>query len=95
MAVLGVWANLREKYLKKNEPNVYRLLQEQNKLEEHLLSYDKTYESYAKRLMVEYADRRGVNEELRKRDFYVYLKMSYEICQIVLKKLTEEIMAGK
>lgn len=55
----GVWWQLREGFLKKNQPELYKSLIERGKLEEYLTSYQETYsnrgEKMAEKLAEEHA----------------------------------------
>ena len=93
--MVGQWGRLREKYLKKHEPDVYRVLKEQDKLEEHLAMYQDTYSEYARQLMRKLHTERGIDDDLRQRDMYAFLRESYFVCKDVIQQVKREILSGK
>ena len=81
----GVWGNLREKYLREKNPELYAAMLEMRELEEYLTSYQKSYSQRAEKIFEKLLLKRGISKELYEKDSLEWL--------LETEKLQEEVKA--
>ncbi len=81
----GVWGNMREKYLREKNPELYAAMLEKGELEEYLTSYQKSYSKRAEKIFEELLLKRGISKELYEKDFLEWI--------LETEKLEEEVKA--
>ena len=71
---IGVWGQRHYNYLKKHCPTVINVMRLKGTLEQYLTDFDRdTQETYDK-MILQYAEIEGVNEELKRRDQMEYTR---------------------
>ena len=87
----GVWGQLREEYMRTNEPRLYKALLEDGELEVYLTSYQVAYSNRAEKMSEELAAERGINEELYKNDSLAWILATEKIQEEIHSTLEKEI----
>ena len=64
----GPWACVREAYLKKMKPEMWKELVETGKADEYLKDIEEEYSEKAERLMNQLMEQQGATEDLKRRD---------------------------
>ena len=87
----GVWGRMREDYLKREKPTIYRHLVKSGELIEYLDGYQRAYSKRAAALDVELSKARGLDDVLMKRDPLRWILLAGQIHLEVLNRLEQEI----
>jgi len=64
----GPWACVKEAYLKKEKPEMWKELVETGKADEYLKDIEEEYSEKATRLMNQLMEQQGATEELKRKD---------------------------
>ena len=87
----GVWGNLREKYLREKNPELYAAMLEMRELEEYLTSYQKSYSQRAEKIFEELSAKYRVNEELYEKNKLEWIMATEKLQEEVKAILKKEI----
>ena len=87
----GVWGRMREDYLKREKPAIYRHLMKSGELMEYLDGYQRAYSKRAAALDAELSKERGLTDDLMERDALQWILLAGQIHLEVLKRLEYEI----
>ena len=87
----GVWGNMREKYLREKNPELYAAMLSTGGLEEYLTSYQKSYSQRAEKLFEKLLLKRGISKELYEKDSLEWIleteKLQEEVKEILKKEI--------
>ena len=87
----GVWGRMREDFLKREHPAIYRHLMKSGELMEYLNGYQQAYSKRAAALDAELSKARGLDDVLMKRDPLRWILLAGQIHLEVLRRLEQEI----
>ncbi len=87
----GVWGRMREDYLKREKPAIYRHLVKSGELIEYLDGYQRAYSKRATALDAELSKERGLTDDLMERDSLRWILLAGQIHLEVLRRLEQEI----
>ena len=87
----GVWGRMREDFLKREKPAIYRHLIKSGELMEYLEGYQRAYSKRAAALDAELSKARGLDDVLMKRDPLRWILLAGQIHLEVLRRLEQEI----
>ena len=87
----GVWGRMREDYLKREKPAIYRHLIKSGELMEYLDGYQRAYSKRAAELDDELSKERGLTDDLMERDSLRWILLAGQIHLEVLRQLEQEI----
>ena len=87
----GVWGRMREDYLKREKPAIYRHLMKSGELMEYLDGYQRAYSKRAAELDDELSKERGLTDDLMERDSLRWILLAGQIHLEVLRQLKAEI----
>ena len=87
----GVWGRMREDYLKREKPAIYRHLIKSGELMEYLDGYQRAYSKRAAALDAELSKERGLTDDLMERDALQWILLAGQIHLEVLRQLEQEI----
>ena len=87
----GVWGRMREDYLKREKPAIYRHLIRSGELMEYLEGYQRAYSKRAAALDAELSKERGLTDDLMKCDSLRWILLAGQIHLEVLRRLKAEI----
>lgn len=89
----GIWATLREEYLRKEKPELFKLMHESGILLDHLRAYQRAYSVTAQNLLEEKAKERGCNEELMQKNYFEWFLLTSEISEEVREIVTKMVQS--
>ena len=87
----GVWGRMREEFLKREHPAIYRHLVKSGELMEYLDGYQQAYSKRAAELDAELSKEQGLDDILMKRDPLRWIVLAGQIHLDVLQRLEQEI----
>ena len=87
----GVWGRMREDYLKREKPAIYRHLMKSGELMEYLDGYQRAYSKRAAALDAELSKERGLTDDLMERDALQWILLAGQIHLEVLRQMEDEI----
>ena len=87
----GVWGRMREEFLKREHPAIYRHLVKSGELMEYLNGYQQAYSKRAATLDAELSKERGLTDSLMERNPLRWILLAGQIHLEVLKRLEAEI----
>jgi len=87
----GVWGRMREEFLKREHPAIYRHLMKSGELMEYLDGYQQAYSKRAAALDAELSKERGLTDDLMERDTLRWILLAGQIHLEVLRRLEAEI----
>lgn len=87
----GVWGRMREEFLKREHPTIYRHLMKSDELMEYLDGYQQAYSKRAAELDAELSKEQGLDDILMKRDTLRWIVLAGQIHLDVLQRLEQEI----
>jgi len=87
----GVWGRMREDFLKREHPAIYRHLMKSGELMEYLDGYQQAYSKRAAELDAELSKEQGLDDILMKRDTLRWIVLAGQIHLDVLQRLEQEI----
>ena len=87
----GVWGRMREDFLRKEHPAIYRHLMKSGELMEYLEGYQRAYSKRAAKLDAELSKERGLDNVLMERDPLRWIVLAGQIHLEVLQRLEAEI----
>lgn len=87
----GVWGRMREEFLKREHPAIYRHLVKSGELIEYLDGYQRAYSKRATALDAELSKERGLTDDLMERDSLRWILLAGQIHLEVLRRLEQEI----
>ena len=87
----GVWGRMREDFLKREHPTIYRHFIKSGELMEYLDGYQQAYSKRAATLDAELSKARGLDDVLMKRDPLRWILLAGQIHLEVLRRLEQEI----
>ena len=87
----GVWGRMREDFLKREHPAIYRHLMKSGELMEYLNGYQQVYSKRAATLDAELSKERGLTDGLMERDTLRWILLAGQIHLEVLRQLKAEI----
>ena len=87
----GVWGRMREEFLKREHPAIYRHLIQSGELMNYLDGYQKAYSQRAAALDAELSKERGLDDVLMERDPLRWIVLAGQIHLEVLQRLEAEI----
>ncbi len=87
----GVWGRMREDFLKREKPAIYRHLTKSGELMEYLDGYQQAYSKRAAALDAELSKERGLTDELMERNSLQWIMLAGQIHMEVLRRLEAEI----
>lgn len=87
----GVWGRMREEFLKREHPAIYRHLVKSGELMEYLNGYQQAYSKRAATLDAELSKERGLTDSLMERNPLRWILLAGQIHLEVLRRLEDEI----
>ena len=87
----GVWGRMREEFLKRKHPAIYRHLVKSGELMEYLDGYQQAYSKRAAALDAELSKERGLTDDLMERAPLRWILLAGQIHLEVLRQLEAEI----
>ena len=87
----GVWGRMREEFLKREHPAIYRHLVKSGELMEYLNGYQQAYSKRAATLDAELSKERGLTDSLMERNPRRWILLAGQIHLEVLRRLEDEI----
>ena len=87
----GVWGRMREEFLKREHPAIYRHLVKSGELMDYLDGYQQAYSKRAAELDAELSKEQGLDDILMKRDTLRWIVLAGQIHLDVLQRLEQEI----
>ena len=87
----GVWGRMREDFLKREHPAIYRHLVKSGELMEYLNGYQQVYSKRAATLDAELSKERGLTDSLMERNPLRWILLAGQIHLEVLRRLEDEI----
>ena len=87
----GVWGRMREEFLKREHPAIYRHLVKSGELMDYLDGYQQAYSKRAATLDAELSKERGLTDSLMERNPLRWILMAGQIHLEVLRRLKAEI----
>lgn len=87
----GYYGNVRGKWLKENEPDLFQDMVSSGTLESYLDSYQKTYVARSNVLEELLKEQYSVDEALFNTDFPSFIERMYKIHNQIREQLTKEI----
>jgi hypothetical protein len=88
---IGVFANMREIYLRKNKPGIYKRLRDSGELEQHLKAFQAHHALIAEEKHQELAKERGVNHQLLRMNYIEWVAKTVEIQEEVREYMVKLI----
>ena len=87
----GVWGRMREEFLKREHPAIYRHLVKSGELMDYLDGYQQAYSKRAATLDAELSKERGLTDSLMERNPLRWILLAGQIHLEVLRRLEDEI----
>ena len=87
----GVWGRMREEFLKREHPAIYRHLMKSGELMEYLNGYQQAYSKRAATLDAELSKERGLTDSLMECNPLRWILLAGQIHLEVLRRLEDEI----
>ena len=87
----GVWGRMREEFLKREKPAIYRHLTKSGELMEYLEGYQRAYSKRAAELDAELSKERGLDDALMERDSLRWIVLAGQIHLEILRRMEAEI----
>lgn len=92
---IGKWGNLREKIMKKNNPQILISMRKNNTLSSYLENYQNAMEQRVELLLNKIRKERGINKDLWRTDPFEFVIRDIEAQSDVKTQLEEEIINSK
>ena len=89
---IGVWGQRRLRYLKQNHKVLYYNLLTSGKLHSHLADTEEQAQALFSRLVKEYAEKEGVNEELKVADQMAWVQRMNNIRERATEVVNAEVV---
>lgn len=89
---IGVWGQRRLRYLKEHHKVLYYNLLTSGKLHAHLADTEEQAQELFSRLVKEYAEKEGVNEQLKASDQMAWVRRINNICERVTEVVNAEMV---
>lgn len=87
----GTWGRMREDFLRREHPDIYRELMKSGELMGYLDGYQRAYSKRAAVLDEELSKERGLTDELMERDSLRWIVLAGQIHMEILRRLEDEI----
>ena len=87
----GVFANMREIYLRKNKPKLYKRMRESGELEKHLRAFQYHHAVIAEEMHQRLAEERGVNHQLLRLNYIEWVSETVKIQEEVREYMVQLI----
>ena len=88
---IGAYANMREVYLRNNNPELYKMLKESGELENHLRAFQTHHALMAEQMHQKLAEERGVTHQLMRMDYIEWVAQTVEIQEEVREYMVKLI----
>ena len=89
---IGVWGQRRLRYLKQHHKVLYYNLLTSGKLNSHLADVEKEAQALFSRLVKEYAEKEGVNEQLKSADQMAWVRRMNNIRERATEVVNSEVV---
>lgn len=89
---IGVWGQRRQNYLKHHRKVLYYNLLTSGKLHSHLADTEKQAQALFSRLVKEYAEKEGVNEQLKSADQMAWVRRMNNIRERATEVVNSEVV---
>ena len=89
---IGIWGQRRLQYLKQHHKVLYYNLLTSSKLHSHLADIEEQAQNLFSRLVKEYAEKEGVNEQLKSADQMAWVRRMNNIRSRVVEVINKELI---
>ena len=87
----GIWGRMREEFLRREHPTIYRELVTSGELMGYLDGYQRAYSKRAATMDEELSKKRGLTDDLMERDPLRWIVLAGQIHMEILRRLEDEI----